>query len=92
MGRRAVKRWAVGWQAAERRAAERLVVGPCRNTTRRNTAAQTPAEGVMHNTQCMCLCGPAWAAQCAIRQLVNRGVVAGRRSFRATGREPGCVV
>ena len=46
----------------------------------------------MRNTQCMCLCGPAWAAQCAIRQLVNRGVVAGRRSFRATGREPGCVV
>ena len=56
--------------------------------TWRNTAAQTPAEGAMHNTQCMCLCGPAawWAAQCAIRQLVNRrrscwpAVVSGHRS------------
>ena len=33
------------------------VVLPCRNTTRRSTAAQTPAEGVLeqgrHNTQCV---------------------------------------
>ena len=47
-----------GWPASRRRMRPSLWRRqPCRNTTRRSTAAQTPAEGVLeqgrHNTQCV---------------------------------------